>query len=77
MKIEKTAWDSVDVGRLEEAADPSATADLAAVLIVDGLANVVFSRSDADDREREDRGVDASKARDGFDGIRKGGDEIF
>ena len=42
VKIEKTAWDSVDVGRLEEAADPSATADLAAVLIVDGLANVVL-----------------------------------
>ena len=42
VKIEKTAWDSVDVGRLEEEADPSATADLAAVLIVDGLANVVL-----------------------------------
>ena len=42
VKIEKLEWDAVDVRRLEEAADPSASADLAAVLIVEGRANVVL-----------------------------------
>lgn len=42
VKIEKSEWDAVDVRRLEEAADPSTTADLAAVLIVEGQANVVL-----------------------------------
>lgn len=41
-KIEKTEWDSVDVRRLEESADPGASADVAAVLLVDGFANVVL-----------------------------------
>lgn len=42
VKIEKTAWDSVDVGRLEEAADLSVMVDLVVVFIVDGLVNVVL-----------------------------------
>lgn len=42
VKIEKLEWDAVDVRRLEEAADPSVSADLAAVLIVEGTANVVL-----------------------------------
>ena len=42
VKIEKETWDSVDVRRLEEAADPAASADVAAVLLVDGLANIVL-----------------------------------
>lgn len=42
VKIEKLEWDSVDVRRLEEAADPSTTADVGVVLIEEGLANVVL-----------------------------------
>jgi len=42
VKIDKAEWDCVDVKRLEEAADPSLSADLAAVLITEGLANLVL-----------------------------------
>ena len=40
VKVEKTEWDAVDVDRLREAADPAASADVAALLITEGLANL-------------------------------------
>lgn len=38
--VAKALWDRLDVARLEEAADPAAGADLAIVLVTDGLAHV-------------------------------------
>lgn len=38
--ITKSEWDSVALGRIEEACDPSHSADLAAVVMQEGLANV-------------------------------------
>jgi protein pelota len=38
--LTKTCWDCLDVERLQEASDPAAGADLAVVLITDGLAHV-------------------------------------
>ena len=38
--ITKSIWDSVAMGRIEEACDPSQSADLAAVVMQEGLANV-------------------------------------
>ena len=42
VKIEKHEWDAVDVARLREAADPAASADLAVLLITEGLANLAL-----------------------------------
>ena len=42
VKIEKPEWDAVDVARLREAADPAASADLAVLLITEGLANLAL-----------------------------------
>ncbi|GAB4814633.1 hypothetical protein N2152v2_001679 [Parachlorella kessleri] len=38
--LRKALWDSVDVERVKSCSDPAASADLAAVLITEGLANV-------------------------------------
>jgi stalled ribosome rescue protein Dom34 len=38
--INKTCWDRLDIARLQEASDPAAGADLAVVLVTDGLAHV-------------------------------------
>jgi protein pelota len=38
--VEKEAWDVVDVARLREAADPAASADVAVLLVTEGLANL-------------------------------------
>jgi protein pelota len=38
--LTKKCWDRLDVARLEEVSDPAASADLAIVLITDGLAHV-------------------------------------
>ncbi|KAK9906404.1 hypothetical protein WJX75_001282 [Coccomyxa subellipsoidea] len=38
--LEKASWDSLDIERIKQACDPAASADLAAVLITEGLANV-------------------------------------
>ena len=38
--VEKEAWDTVDLDRVQTAADPAASADLAVLLIADGLANL-------------------------------------
>lgn len=40
LTLSKKCWDRLDVARLEEASDPAASADLAIVLITDGLAHV-------------------------------------
>ena len=40
IKVEKEAWDVVDVARLREAADPAASADVAVLLVTEGLANL-------------------------------------
>lgn len=40
LTIEKEAWDTVDLDRVQMAADPAASADLAVLLITDGLANL-------------------------------------
>mmetsp|Transcript_26820 Transcript_26820/g.88008 ORF Transcript_26820/g.88008 Transcript_26820/m.88008 type:complete len:381 (+) Transcript_26820:370-1512(+) len=38
--IEKEEWDSMDLERVEEASDPAASADLAAVVMQEGLAHL-------------------------------------
>lgn len=38
--LRKVCWDRLDVERLQEASDPAAGADLAVVLVTDGLAHV-------------------------------------
>eukprot|EP01023_Acetabularia_acetabulum_P063481 TRINITY_DN7977_c0_g1_i1.p1 TRINITY_DN7977_c0_g1~~TRINITY_DN7977_c0_g1_i1.p1 ORF type:complete len:382 (-),score=71.96 TRINITY_DN7977_c0_g1_i1:157-1302(-) len=38
--IFKTAWDQLDIDRIKQITDPGASADLAAVLITEGLAHV-------------------------------------
>ena len=40
--IEKTLWDAADAKRLRELADPAASADLAVLLITEGLANLAL-----------------------------------
>ena len=40
LTLTKREWDRLDVARLEEASDPAASADLAIVLLTDGLAHV-------------------------------------
>jgi protein pelota len=39
-QLSKAAWDGLDLARIREACDPSVSADLAVVLITEGLANV-------------------------------------
>lgn len=39
-RISKAEWDSVALGRIDEACDPTHTADLAAVVMQEGLAHV-------------------------------------
>lgn len=38
--INKACWDRLDIARLQEASDPATGADLAVVLVTDGLAHV-------------------------------------
>ncbi|KAK9866260.1 hypothetical protein WJX84_000600 [Apatococcus fuscideae] len=40
--LEKALWDAVDMDRIQVACNPAARADLAAVLITEGLANMVL-----------------------------------
>lgn len=40
--VAKPAWDAADAERLKAAADPAASADLAALLVTEGLAHVVL-----------------------------------
>jgi protein pelota len=40
LTLTKDCWDMLDVKRLEEAAEPAATSDLAIVLVTEGLAHV-------------------------------------
>ena len=42
VKIEKVEWDVLDVDRVRELSDPAATADLAVLLITEGLANLAL-----------------------------------
>ena len=42
VKIEKDEWDVLDVDRVRELSDPAATADLAVLLITEGLANLAL-----------------------------------
>lgn len=40
LKLTKDTWDVLDIKRLSDAAEPALTADLAVVLITEGLAHV-------------------------------------
>lgn len=40
LKLSKDLWDVLDIKRLDDAAEPCLTADLAVVLITEGLAHV-------------------------------------
>lgn len=45
MKLEKDCWDTIALERLDEACDPGAKADLAAIVMQEGLANVCLITS--------------------------------
>jgi protein pelota len=45
IKLEKICWDIISLERLDEACDPAAKADLAAVVMQEGLANVCLITS--------------------------------
>ncbi|CAG9464990.1 unnamed protein product [Pedinophyceae sp. YPF-701] len=42
LSLEKDAWDTVDLDRLHQACTPARSADLAAILVDEGLANLVL-----------------------------------
>jgi protein pelota len=45
IRLEKDCWDVIVLERLEEACDPAAKADLAAVVMQEGLANICLITS--------------------------------
>lgn len=45
IKLEKDCWDTISLERLDEACDPGAKADLAAVVMQEGLSNICLITS--------------------------------
>jgi protein pelota len=45
IRLEKECWDVIVLERLDEACDPAAKADLAAIVMQEGLANVCLITS--------------------------------